>query len=134
MKEQKILLIIISMILFSATAHAAPLTNNTTNNATIKSYVVAIFSGFPTSGKTPLHIHFTDNSTGSPNVWKWDFGDGSYSYRQNPEHTYYLKRDTAEKYYTVSLTASQKENNITIISNTNTKPDYIRIVRCSCLL
>ncbi|WP_141706473.1 DUF3344 domain-containing protein, partial [Methanosarcina sp. A14] len=45
---------------------------------------VAAFSAFPTSGKTPLNVKFTDTSTGSPTSWFWNFGDGSKSYLQNP--------------------------------------------------
>lgn len=33
-------------------------------------------------------IQFTDTSTGSPDGWLWDFGDGTTSTEQNPEHTY----------------------------------------------
>jgi len=34
---------------------------------------------------------FADKSTNTPILWKWSFGDGSNSGKQNPEHTY---RDT----------------------------------------
>jgi PKD repeat protein len=37
---------------------------------------------------TPIHIQFTDMSTGEPNHWFWDFGDGSTSTEQNPVHPY----------------------------------------------
>lgn len=36
----------------------------------------------------PLTIQFTDQSTGSPSSWAWNFGDGSSSFVQNPTHTY----------------------------------------------
>jgi PKD repeat protein len=40
----------------------------------------------------PMHLFFTDLSTGmegmSPDSWVWDFGDGTYSTEQNPDHTY----------------------------------------------
>lgn len=39
---------------------------------------------------TPIHVQFTDLSTGFPNVWFWDFGDGSTSSEQNPVHPYTL--------------------------------------------
>jgi PKD repeat protein len=42
---------------------------------------------------------FTDLSDGNPTAWSWDFGDGTYSTLQNPEHTY-----AKEGVYEVSLT------------------------------
>ena len=36
----------------------------------------------------PLTVNFTDTSTGSPDSWWWDFGDGYSSEDQNPFHTY----------------------------------------------
>ena len=59
---------------------------------------IAKFSASTTSGNTPLKVSFTDQSTGEPTSWKWLFGDGTYSTRQNPVHTY----NKAGK-YTVSL-------------------------------
>ena len=63
--------------------------------------IVADFSATPIFGTLPLSVSFTDQSTGSPTSWFWDFGDGSTSDLQNPIHTY-----TAEGNYTVNLTAS----------------------------
>jgi hypothetical protein len=43
---------------------------------------------------TPAHpllgeeVHFSDDSTGEPTIWLWDFGDGQTSDQQNPNHTY----------------------------------------------
>ncbi len=61
----------------------------------------ASFSASPRSGPPPLQVQFTDNSTGNPTSWLWDFGDGSTSTDQNPTHTY-----NEEGSYTVSLTVS----------------------------
>ncbi len=38
----------------------------------------------------PLNVgaQFTDNSTGGPTSWYWQFGDGDTSHRQNPVHAY----------------------------------------------
>jgi PKD repeat protein len=33
-------------------------------------------------------VAFQDQSVGSVTAWKWDFGDGSSSNDQNPQHTY----------------------------------------------
>ncbi len=35
-----------------------------------------------------LTVNFTDQSTGSPTAWSWDFGDGNTSMDQNPTHNY----------------------------------------------
>ena len=48
----------------------------------------ASFSANTTSGDSPLTVAFSDTSTGYPDSWVWDFGDGTYSYEQNPIHTY----------------------------------------------
>ncbi|MEC8494034.1 MAG: PKD domain-containing protein, partial [Planctomycetota bacterium] len=62
---------------------------------------VADFVGTPTSGTAPLLVNFTDQSTGEPTSWFWDFGDGGTSSARNPAHTY-----TAEGSYAVTLTVT----------------------------
>ncbi|MCO5382660.1 PKD domain-containing protein [Methanosarcina sp. Z-7115] len=79
---------------------------------------VAIFSAKPTSGKAPLNVVFTDESTGAPTSWKWTFGDGAKSSVQNPTHKY-----SKVGSYKVTLTATNTEG-----SNTTTKTDYIKVI------
>jgi PKD repeat protein len=50
--------------------------------------MVATSSGTPTTGATPLTVNFTGSSTGSPDAYYWDFGDGNTGATQNPSHTY----------------------------------------------
>ena len=57
------------------------------------------FAASPTTGTAPLAVQFTDNSTGDPQGWLWDFGDGGTSSAANPQYTY----DTPGT-YSVSLT------------------------------
>ncbi len=45
---------------------------------------LAGFSFIDTSGV----VYFFNNSTGNNLNWYWDFGDGTYSYQQNPIHVY----------------------------------------------
>ncbi len=45
---------------------------------------VAAFS----SASTELTYNFSDLSTGTPNEWAWNFGDGAVSNSQNPVHTF----------------------------------------------
>jgi gliding motility-associated-like protein len=60
--------------LWLSSAHAqAPVTN---------------FSATPTSGCGPLYVQFTDQSTGNPIFWSWDFGNGQTSSLQNPAVAY----------------------------------------------
>ena len=78
---------------------------------------VAAFSATPTSGKAPLTVEFTDESTGIPTRWKWSFGDGTISREQNPEHQY-----LQEGKYKVTLTVSNVAG-----GNTITKTNYITV-------
>ena len=75
----------------------------------------ASFTGSPTSGAGPLTVNFTDQSTGNPTSWSWNFGDGGTSTQKNPSHTY-----TAPNTYSVTLTASNAGG-----SNTFTRANYI---------
>jgi len=78
---------------------------------------VANFSAEPTSGCAPLNVSFTDESTGNPTSWTWDFGDGSNSTDQNPTHQY-----TTAGNYTVNLTVSNECGNDTV-----SKLNYITV-------
>ncbi len=78
---------------------------------------IARFIANTTSGKVPLAVGFTDQSTGSPDGWAWDFGDGSTSSAQNPVHTY-----TSPGTYTVRFVASNGAG-----SNSETKVYYITV-------
>jgi PKD repeat protein len=78
---------------------------------------VADFTGSPLSGPPPLVVSFTDTSTGSPTIWNWSFGDGSFSNLANPPHTY-----SSLGTYTVSLNATNAGG-----SNTMTKTNYITV-------
>ena len=62
-------------------------------------------------------INFTDSSTGTPTQWSWNFGDGTFSTLQNPQHEYFTNGT-----FTVALTASN-----TYGTNTATKTNYITV-------
>jgi PKD repeat protein len=77
--------------------------------------LVAAFSADPLTGIAPVTVQFTDLSSGTVSGWLWDFGDGSTSYAQNPQHTY----DAAGS-YTVNLTVWNTTDTASI-----TRADYI---------
>ena len=60
----------------------------------------ASFTVFPDS-VNPMSFYFHNTSTGSPTSFLWNFGDGSSSTLQHPQHTYALNG-----VYIVSLTIS----------------------------
>jgi PKD repeat protein len=65
----------------------------------------AKFVADPKAGKVPLLVKFTDMSTGNPESWDWDFGDGSTSGQANPVHAY-----TTPGAYHVKLTVTRGIN------------------------
>jgi gliding motility-associated-like protein len=67
----------------------------------LSAQTTAQFSTNNTSGCSPLVVIFTDQSTGNPTNWRWDFGNSNGSIQQNPS-AIYLNPGT----YTVSLIAS----------------------------
>ena len=91
--------------------------NRTRMLVTSNSNTTALFTASPTSGVYPLTVDFTDQSMGDITSWSWDFGDDQTSTEQNPSHTY-----NAPGSYTVTLTVTGPGG-----SDTETKPDYIRV-------
>ncbi len=75
------------------------------------------FDGVPREGQAPLQVQFNDRSTGSPDHWIWNFGDGSGSVEMNPPHLYLEPGE-----YTVSLMVSNKHG-----SNTRIQTSYVRV-------
>jgi PKD repeat protein len=70
------------------------------NYVTINPMVVT-FSSNNVLGSYFVNAQFTASSTGSPNTWYWDFGDGNTSTIQNAAHNY-----TAVGNYNVNLRAT----------------------------
>ena len=81
---------------------------------------IAIFTANPTSGTCPMNVSFKDESLYFPTEWKWEFGDGTTSDKQNPDHIYEVA-----KTYTVKLTVTN--GNPKGIRNSEEKVRYITV-------
>jgi PKD repeat protein len=53
-----------------------------------KAELQADFTASTRSGSSPVTVKFTDLSKGNPTSWKWDLGNGFYSFRKNPTASY----------------------------------------------
>ena len=105
-----------------------PVTNYTFYNVTAPHSItanftpppIASFTATPRTGTIPLTVTFTDTSTGSPNIWSWDFGDGNLTNAtvKNPVHTY-----TGRGSFSVNLTVTNTSSG----SNMTTQKDLIRV-------
>jgi uncharacterized repeat protein (TIGR01451 family) len=70
-----------------------------------QSVPVAMFLASPNVGcAVPHTVFFTDQSSGPPSSWSWDFGDGGTSTAQNPIHTYITTGD-----FVATLTAANAQ-------------------------
>lgn len=47
-----------------------------------------VFNATPWTGYAPLNVSFTDLTLSDAESWIWDFGDGTYSNLQHPNHLY----------------------------------------------
>ena len=79
----------------------------------------ALFSVTPSSGPAPLTVRFTDQSTGHPISWAWDFGDGITSTAQSPAHVYAAGGTFT---FTVSLTVANA-----LGTDTEVKPSLVTV-------
>lgn len=76
---------------------------------TVVATPTADFSLIPSAGTAPVAVQFTDLSAGTPTSWAWNFGDGTTSTEQHPNHVY-----TAPGSYTVTLTATNAGGSHTV--------------------
>lgn len=83
----------------------------------VSAQLAARFSSDITEGCAPLVVRFKDSSTGSPTHWKWDLGNGTVSYFQNPAATYFNPGT-----YTVKLVVSNGSQSDSVV-----KINYITV-------
>jgi PKD repeat protein len=79
------------------------------------------FKAEPTQGTAPLTVQFTDLSSNTPNIWAWNFGDGTSVAgpdMKDPAHTY-----QAPGIYSVILLATNNGGSAQIV-----KKSYIIVV------
>jgi hypothetical protein len=62
-------------------------------------------------------VQFTDTSTGSPDKWLWDFGDGEFSTSQNPSHAFIGETGDI---FTVTLTVWIADSDTTVNEGSTT--------------
>jgi len=82
----------------------------------------ANFAWIPSEPKTGETVYFTDQSSGGPTSWSWNFGDGGISAIQNPNHVF-----SAPGSYQVNLTVANESgsNSLTktvVVSQSGTIP------------
>jgi len=73
-------------------------------------FLSADFTANPTSVYTGNPVQFTDQSTGNPSSWSWNFGNGVTSTAQNPIYAYPVHGT-----YTVSLTVGDGVTSDTLV-------------------
>lgn len=95
----------------------ASATHTEYGHITVYEHLAPSFSADARNGTAPLTVRFTDTSTGGPETWVWDFGDGGTSSEENPVHTY-----VSPGAYDVALTAGNAAG-----SGTAAEPGYITV-------
>lgn len=83
----------------------------------VKAQIKADFTVSEKSGCAPLVVNFTDKSSGNPDNWKWDLGNGTISYLQDPSAIYF----TPGK-YTIKLIAKKANSEDSVV-----KTDFIDV-------
>lgn len=81
----------------------------------------ADFSFAPDPATTGEIVQFRDKSIGKPTSWLWNFGDGSISSVQSPNHVYYLPGT-----YNVTLTVSDEYGEIEVSKPVNVNGEPIK--------
>ncbi|NLV26238.1 MAG: PKD domain-containing protein [Methanomicrobiales archaeon] len=99
-----------------------------------KNPLKANFTSEPLYGIAPQEVVFTDTSSGGPNLWDWNFGDGSLNItgnsvaERNPVHTFYkpgiypvtltIKNATdTHSTYRTDITIANQSNTVSFLSS-----------------
>lgn len=84
---------------------------------TIQAQLTANFNSNTVSGCAPLLVNFSDQSTGNPTQWKWDLGNGTISFLQNPSVSYFNSGN-----YTIKLVVKNAGGADSVV-----KTQYIKV-------
>ena len=95
------------------------------SNGTVKRFPYLInsdslearFTAKPLKCRVNTDVEFFNYSSGKPDGFEWDFGDGNYSYKENPAHTY-----SSSGKYNVKLTIYKGSE-----QKTYQKDEYIQV-------
>lgn len=79
-------------------------------SSTAQTKPTASFTATPVQGCTPVLVRFSDASSGNPTSWKWDLGNGTISFLQNPATTYFNPGT-----YTITLIATNSAGSDTVV-------------------
>src|SRR5258708_38883008 len=97
------------------------------------SQVRAGFSAGTLMGCAPLTVQFQDASSGGPATWKWDLGNGTVSFFQNPSTVYFIPGTYTVKLVVANSTGSDsriRQQHITVYGTP--KPDFIASDTIAC--
>lgn len=86
----------------------------------LQAQVTANFTASSTNGCAPILVKFTNQSIGNPVQWKWDLGNGTISYLENPSVTYFIPGTYSVKLIVQTNNLSDsvvKENYITVYAS-----------------
>ena len=78
-----------------------------------RAQLMANFTAVPLSGCAPLVVNFIDQSSGNPNQWRWDLGNGTISFLRNPSVTYFNAGQ-----YTIKLVIHDAAGNADSVTKT----------------
>lgn len=111
-----------------------PVTGSVTSSSTTKTNVITVgtvpfinpvanFTATPVNGTAPLAVTFTDQSTGNPTFYNYDFGDGANATGRNPVHTYRFPG-----VYNVTLTVLKNNAaNVSVVGNSSVRYGLIMV-------
>lgn len=119
-----LVLLIALVVLIFPSYQGAQAQTTVTPTPTSTSVPYADFEATPLEGPAPLTVEFHNTSAGQFVSCSWSYGDGIYGSTCDAYHSHIYEEPGS---YTVSLTIVKPSGS----SNSETKPDYIRVLAAS---